>query len=282
MGFLTRSFTLFKSIWHLLMEDKRMLWFPILSFICLIILFIPYAMALIGIWVETGGEQANYSITPHDSIYFGILSFIFYILVYMIATFFNAALIYYADGKLNDQPMDVKKSLAFAWSRFGLIFVWSVIAATVGLLLNMLSRHEAIARIIEAIIGTVWSLISFLALPVIVIEGKTPFKAISEAVNIFKKVWGENITISTGLGLLLLLFFALGGGIFYISTQISYPSISIGLLLFSILFCFVVGIVFAALNQILATALYLYARSGKVPVGFDEEMLQNTVRKRRI
>ena len=92
-------------------------------------------------------------------------------------------------------------SLAVANSRLHRLLPWAVVSATVSLILNQLERHGIVGRIIASLIGLAWSLITFLTIPILVLEDVGVVDAFKRSGVLFKKTWGENVAGQAGLGI---------------------------------------------------------------------------------
>src|SRR3989338_4270130 len=91
-----------KESWAILKKDREILWFPVLSAIALLV-----AYAVIAI-----------------------------------ANFFQAGIMIIAHGRFNGQDLAFGDGLRGASSKFGKIFVWSLISATVGIIFDQISRRS--------------------------------------------------------------------------------------------------------------------------------------------
>ena len=92
--------------------------------------------------------------------------------------------------------------LGAANSRLPQIFAWSLVSATVGVLLKLLENvHEKLGEIISMVLGTAWTIMTFFVVPVLVVEKVGPFEAISRSTAILRKAWGEALVSHWGIGL---------------------------------------------------------------------------------
>ena len=216
-----RSFELVKASWRILMEDKKLLAFPIMSGIITLLVVATFVVPLI---ISNGA----YSLAT-DSVTGIVLLFLFYLVCYFVVIFFNVGLISCVHAKLNGKDMTVREGLSAAGRHLGSIVAWAVIAATVGLILHMIEdRAGLLGQIAAAVVGGVWSLVTLFVMPVLAFEDKNVFSAMKESLELFKKTWGESVvgTISITLifgaigvvGLLLVL------GTLFIGIQRSFSS----------------------------------------------------------
>ena len=81
----------------------------------------------------------------------------------------------------------IGSALRGAASRAGKILPWVIVSATVSLILRAIEeRAGAIGQIVAGIAGMAWSVVTFLVLPIIVIEGYSVGDAIKGSGN----CWG--------------------------------------------------------------------------------------------
>jgi len=188
-----RSFELVKASWKILMEDKKLLAFPIISGIVTLLViatFIPL------VFFSNGFFSFNTSTVG------GIVSvFVFYLISYFVVIFFNVGLISCVYAKLNGQSMTVREGLSAASRHLPSILAWAVVAATVGLILRMIEdRSGFLGQIAASIIGGVWSLITLFVVPVLAFEDKGVFAAMKESLELFKRP-GARVLLERSLSL---------------------------------------------------------------------------------
>ena len=165
------------------------------------------------------------------------------------------------------------------------IVAWSLVSATVGLLLKIVENaHEKIGEIVSAILGTAWTVITFFVVPVLVVEKVGPFAAIGRSLSLLKKAWGEALVGGFGLGLFKLLLLLPGilalvaGGALCAMVQ----PIALGLLVVAlgIVYLLAASVVCAALDTIFLAALYQFAAFERVPEGFDRDSMESAFKKK--
>lgn len=268
-----RSFHLVKQSYAIFKSDKEMVWFPIISMTITFFVFLSFIIPLALMGVD--------DFTPAHYAFF----FLYYIVSYFIIIFFNVGLISSARIRLQGGDPTFKDGITEAKKHIGRIFLWAVISATVGLLLRMLmdqlqKKSELLAAIVTSLLGMMWTLLTFFVIPVMIFENKGVFEAITSSGRLFKKTWGETVVGSGSLGLIFLLLGLLG----IIPVIIAFMSgsgaallITVGLI---ILYWVFLGIMSSTLNGIFVAALYQYATTGKIPVGFDAESVQQAFVKK--
>jgi len=257
-----------KQSFYVLSKDKELIIFPIISGVVSILLVISFILPFV--FFEKFSE--SFAMLP--------FIFVFYLLSYFVVIFFNSALIGAAMIRLKGGDPTLRDGIEIAKNHILSILAWSLIAATVGIILNLLTqkaKDNFIARLIIGIVGGAWSLITFFVVPVLVVENVGPLEAISKSTKIVKEKFGETLLSQVGFGLFSLIgtlvLFVVGLGLTYIlGTTIGLAGVVVGLVL---LFAFIIGfsIVMSTLDSILVAALYHYASTGEVSE-FDETLMQ--------
>jgi hypothetical protein len=253
-----RSLELVKASWRILMEDKKLLAFPIMSGFFTLLVIATFVIPLIF-------SNGAYSLAT-NSVTGIVLLFLFYLVSYFVVIFFNVGLISCVHAKLNGKDMTVSEGLSAAGRHIGSIVAWAVVAATVGLILHMIEdRAGFLGQIAASIVGGVWSLVTLFVVPVLAFEDKGVFSAMKESLDLFKKTWGESVvgTISITLifaaigivGLLLLI-----GTLFIGNTTLFFVALALFIVLVAVL-----AILASAMQGIFTVALYTYAKTGSAP-----------------
>ena len=147
-----------------------------------------------------------------------------YLAVTYVVIFFNAALVFAADCRMRGERVSIGEAIRAASERAHVLLPWAVLSATVSIVLRAFEeRAGVLGRIVGSLIGLAWSLVTFLVLPVLVIEQIGPIDAVKRSAALFKKTWGENMIANAGIGLVALgatlvgllpcaLLMAVGGG----------------------------------------------------------------------
>src|SRR4029077_13330612 len=104
-------------------------------------------------------------------------------------------------------------------ARLPVIAGWALVSATVGLILRIIEDRSArIGQIVAALLGMAWTVVSFLVVPILVIENKGPIAALKDSTALLKKTWGEQLVSNFSFGMIFFLLalpafalFILGG-----------------------------------------------------------------------
>jgi hypothetical protein len=217
---------------------------------------------------EDGGEAA---LTGVDYVLGAGVFFV----TYFIGIFFNSALVAAALERLRGGDPDVKSGLRAAMSHLPAILGWAVIAATVGLILQILRDRtdNFIGRIALSIVGGVWAYMTFFVVPVLVSEGIGPVAAIKRSSGLFRETWGRQVTASFGFGLVYIV-----GGLAAaaVTAVLFFVHPILGVAGGAIAFAAALGTV-AAMEGIFKAALYEHTM-GESPQGFDRGTLSGAYR----
>jgi hypothetical protein len=267
-GKIRGAWLLAKQSWRVLMLDKALLVFPLLSgFSCLLVMasFAAGAFAI-------GTFQAEKA--PGEATQWAML-FIFYFVNYFVIVYFNSALVACAMTRFRGGVPTLGEGLRAANVRLPQILAWVLLAATVGVLLRALQeRFALLGRIVIALIGAAWTIATYFIVPVLVAEKLGPFDALKRSAELMKQTWGESLVSHTGIGAATGLITFLGvlligsaATALAVTTSSIAPVIAGGVL--TVAFLVLSALVSSALSTIVLSALYLYAAEKKVPQAFE-------------
>ncbi|MDE2932587.1 MAG: DUF6159 family protein [Chloroflexota bacterium] len=260
------TFDLMKMSWRVLMLDRELILFPIMSVVALV----AVAAAVLGGGLLSGAfglAQEGGEGSTGDLALGLLLAFVSMAVV----IFFNAALVAAAMERLRGGDPSVTSGLKAASARVPQILAWAVVVTAVMLILRAIRNRGGIAGQIAAMFGeAAWELASFFAVPFIVEEGVGPFDALRRSASLLRQTWGRQITAGFGFGLLTIVAVIVAVLIAVLLAAIHpFLGLAIGIPL--------VGLAWAtvtALEGIFKAALYDYA-TGREPHGFDQASLQN-------
>ncbi len=174
----------------------------------------------------------------------------------LVAQLFAATLIAAANERLDGGSFTMGQAFSKATSRIPSILGWSAINSTVGVVLQGIRENSGILGDVAAgLLGAAWNVITWLVLPIIVVEGVGPIVAIKKSANLLKTTWGENLFAQAGIGLIGFLLM-LPGLVLFGALSFAIPVAGIPLLL---LWIVVIGCLMSALGAIYRTALYRFA-----------------------
>ena len=274
MGKFSNSVDLAKSSLGVLKSDKELAAIPMVSAItCGVIAVVVGGGAFFTLdeVVNPGPGQDEFSATPLT----WVVGIVGLFLIGLVSQFFAATLIAGANERLEGRDPTIGGSISIAVSRAPSVLGWSVINSTVGLVLQAI-RDKAgfLGDLVAGMIGAAWNVVTWLVMPIIIIEGIGPIAAIKRSATMLKQTWGENLIAQLGLGLIGLLAL-LPGIIVFGAIAVAIPVVGIVLL---VVWIGVVLSIMSALTAVYRTALYRFAAG--LPVGgtFDTAELQSTFR----
>jgi hypothetical protein len=280
MGVFGRSWQLTKLSFGVIKQDKEMLLFPLFAGIFSIAYAIGllYPTVIVAIMSHDGHVSTNAITALHYAIVFTA-----YLGLAFIATFFNVCVVYTTKTRFEGGNATFFGSIGFAFTKIHLIFAWSLVSATVGILMYLLDSigeragggGRIILAIVRGIVGALWSIVTLFVIPAMVYEGLGPFKAIKRSVQTLKSTWGESLVRHYGLGLMQFLFMMLGAilavGLFMGLAPLGSTGVVIAISV-SVVYFLGVVLVFSVANGVFNTALYTYA-NGSPPSAFDHDTL---------
>ena len=251
--------------------------FPLLSGIACFLLLASYAAGIfaggIAFGLDKPGKEANEALV-------WVLLFVYYFVNYFIIVFFNAALVSCAMTQFRGGTPTVRDGLRAASQLLPQIVFWSLLAATVGVVLRMIEERVGfIGKIVMALLGAAWAIATYFVVPVLVVEKLGPVEAAKRSAQIITKSWGEAIVGNVGIGLLSFLavvLLVIPCGLATLFLAVSAKSLALGVIGAMATLALLVLIVLAssALHSIVLSALYLYAAERKLPQAFEAGRLQ--------
>ena len=217
-----------------------------------------------------GEECGSELIFGHMAIWF-----VFYLIVSIITVFWNAAIIASAYERLTaGTNPSFSYGIGQAMKCLPQIFIWGLIAGTVGLFIQILEGLansedsppplRLVAGMASFFIGVAWWVLTFFVVPIIVLERASVLDSMGRSPELFRGTWGEDVTSHIGTGLLMTLCI-------FILAAISVPVMmlgDVGLVLGLVILA--VGVLFAVLffstvEAVNRASLFYYAKTGQAP-----------------
>jgi Family of unknown function (DUF6159) len=203
----------------------------------------------------------------------------------VIGFYFSVGLAATADMIFRGQEATVGDGLAVARQRFTQICGWAAISTAISVVMGVLENQGGIGGQIAArLVGAAWSLVTFLAVPVIAIEGTGPFETLKRSASMFRERWGQQITGNIAIGAAVFLIgvvpaaILIAGGVVIWS---SAPFVGALLAVGGALMLAIALLISRALTGIFGVALYRYALDGEATGGFTAEELESAVKPRK-
>jgi len=264
-----RGWQLTKKSWALLRANPDLLRFPLYGGVATILC----AVIVVGPGV--------FLIEEDQAVFGGALAVIGFYLLAVVGTYFSVGLAAAANMVFQGQKATVADGLAVSRSRFSQIAAWAAVSATIGIALSALENQGAIGQIAGRLLAVGWSLITFLAVPVIALEGTGPFETLKRSAGLFRSRWGAQVTGNIAIGGAVFLFGVLPSGLLIFAGFLIWASAGFAgalLLVIGVIGLAISMLVSSALSNIFGVALYRYALDGEALGGFTAEELESAVR----
>ncbi len=276
---ISNGFSLAGSTWRVLVRDKHLLLFPLVSGFLFLLVMLSFAVPLATLvdWNQFQAQLQKNNNRPPVWVY--AVSFAFYFCTYFVIIFCNSALISCAMLRFNGETPSLGDGFRMAFARLPQIFAWAVVSATVGVLLKVIENaHEKAGEIVAWLLGSAWSIMTFFVVPVLVVEKTGPVAAVGRSVSLLRKTWGEALVGNMGLNFILFLLFLpvillFVAGIFLLIQGSTVPGAAM-LVAAGIAFLLHMA-VSSALHTIFLAALYQYAADNRIPEGFDRHAIES-------
>jgi hypothetical protein len=270
MGRIRRGWALTKKSWSLLRAHPSLIRFPLYGGIATTLLAIVFLGPGLYLWDD---DQLAGAI-PLIAIGVYVLSFVGF--------YFSVGLAACADMIFRGQDASVGDGLAVARTRLAQISGWAAVSAAISLVMGVLENQGGTLGTVAArLVGMAWSLITFISIPVIAIEGTGPFETIKRSASLFRERWGQQITGNLAIGgavfligvLPAILLIVAGVALWSAASFLGAVLVVIGALVLAIAL-----LISRALSGIFGVALYRYALEGETVGGFTQEDLESAVK----
>jgi hypothetical protein len=257
------SWEIAKRSWAVLRADKTLAWFPVLSALGSLLVF----GIIGGLFLVAGIDDSSTGTTLQPIGW--VLIVVMYLALAMVQTYFLAGLVAGADQRLRGQDSTVRSALEIANSRLHRLLPWAIVTATVTMVLQAIEeRFGIVGTIVARLVGLAWNLVTFLVVPILVLEDLGVGDALKRSKDLFKKTWGENVIGQFGLGAIGFLFTL--PGILLIGVGVALGTAGLIVLgTVGVIWLVAAAVIVSALSGIYRTALYHYAAHGQVPGEFS-------------
>jgi Family of unknown function (DUF6159) len=270
MGRIRRGWALTKKSWSLLRSHPGLLRFPLYGGVASIVA----TLVVVG----PGLYLIDASSTGAGVV---LLAVGLYLLT-LVGLYFSVGLAAAADMTFRGGEASVGDGLAVSRERFGAIAGWAALSTAVGVLLSLLEDQGGIAgAIFGRLLEIGWSLITFLAVPVIALEGTGPFETLKRSASLFRDRWGQQVTGNLAIGGAVFLLGFLPGAALVAAGILLWASAGFGaaiLVVLGVIVLAVAMVVSRALSGIFGVALYRYALDGEAVGGFTAGELESAVK----
>jgi hypothetical protein len=268
-----RGWALTKKSWELLNGHRELIRFPLYGAVATIAL----GIVLLGPGFFFLDKHSYGAAIPFIAVGIYVLA--------VVGTYFSVGLAAAADRIFRGQEATVADGLAVARSHFAAICGWAALSTAVGLIVGTLEQQGGVfGQIAGRLVGAAWSLVTFLAVPVIAIEGTGPIATLKRSASLFKARWGQQITGNLAIGGVVFLLGLLPAMALIFIGFLIWPTVGFAgavLIVIGVLAICVALLVSKALGGIFGVALYRYALDGEVVGGFSQADLESAVRTKK-
>ena len=281
------SWRLVRSSAALLRANTDLLIFPIVSAFLTILVLATFGVSVFAI--KGFDVQAVRDISTGARF---VLMFLFYLVVYFVICFSNTALVGAVMSMMDGGQPTIRDSLRIAYDRMGAILGYAIIMATVGMIFRWLYGRGGVPSrlvgpiirrvLVFSILGLAWHLITFLVVPVLVVENVGPIEAVKRSSRLVKDTWGEQIVGNTSIWLIfsapIILFALLAAPLLTMALRSEQDVFTILVLYAFVMVIVTMLLIQMALQSIFSAAVYRYAAGQHVADEFDEMVLRNAFR----
>jgi hypothetical protein len=265
MGKLGRSWELMKTSLGILRKDKKIMIFPVLSFVACAVIILSFFAGFFFIGLP--------SIETSLLLWVALIILIYFIL-FFIVIFFNTAIIACANIRLNGGDPTVSDGLRIATQNIGRILIWALIAATVGMILQAIRERTGwVGKIVAGILGLAWTYVTFFVIPVLIFEKKGVGSSIRRSASLFKQTWGETIFGTFGFGIIFVLLGILGFIPIILGFIVGSMTVIVIGWVIAVTYWAIIVVVASATNGIYVATLYQYATKKQLPAEFDASLI---------
>lgn len=274
MGKFNDSIELVKECVGVMRSDEELSIFPVISALGVLLVTAAFVIPMYfgglldRLQADSGPVATDY-----------VVLFFYYLVLYVVIIFCGAALIAAAMVRLRGGDPTPDEGFRAAGRRLGAIVGYSAIFATIGVILGLISSTGGAAgRVGSAVLQTGWSILTFLAMPILVMEGVGPVEAIKRSRNLVKKTWSEQLMGSGGIGLffglLMFVIILLGVAFGVLAAAAESAAVLITVIVIVLLLLAGVGLISNTLTGIYRAALYSFAVTGEVGLFFSADVIK--------
>lgn len=314
MNRIKKALKIMKMSGKVLLKNKKLIIFPLLSFIMIITFFASITPFVLDAYNKVNihkdelnvsdqltqdkekdtmiiykAAKSSFNLIKINILVIFIFSIIFsYAVIYINSAFLSAVV-----DILHSKPSSIMTSLRNIWPYRWKILQWSFIASLVQLFFMILGvyteRLPIVGRYFSSILSFIgslaWALATYFIIPVIIYEKASIKDSFKRSAELFKRTWGEQVTGSVVFGVItnIIIF---GGIAFMIINVIImillFPNSNIAIE-FEMLIVAAISLLLTAtgviackiLSSVFQGALYVYAAEGIIPDDFDATVLEN-------
>lgn len=258
-----------RKSWGILRKEPGLIRFPLLGGLAGLLLALLF-MAPGVYFIDSGPEAVGIVLVAIGTYLIAFLNY--YFAVGLAAT---------ADRRMRGEPASFGDGMSVASSRMGAIAGWAFVATVVMTVLRAIQERFGIAgAIFGSLAAAAWGLVTFLAVPVITLEGTGPIATIKRCGSLLKSRWGEQITGTVAIGGIIFFVGVLPAVLLIIAGIAAWASTGIGgaaLVAIGVVILIVAALIQQALATIFGVALYRFTADGEAVAAFTREDMESAV-----
>lgn len=271
-GRIKSGWRLTKKSWGVLRNEPGMIRFPLIAGFAGLILSILFLVP--GVYfIDSGPEFVGIVLVVIGTYLIAFLNY-----------YFAVGLAASADRRMRGEETSFSAGMAVASARMGPVAGWAFVATVVMTVLRAIQERFGVAgAIFGSLAAAAWGLVTFLAVPVIALEGTGPVATIKRCGSLLRSRWGEQITGTVAIGGAIFLLGVLPGVLLVLLGIAAWAASGIGgaaLIAIGVVILVVAALVQQALATIFGVALYRYTADGEAVATFTAEDMESAVRRK--
>ncbi len=267
MDRLRRSWQLAKASWAVLRVHRSLLVYPLVSACVIAVLggLFPVVLA----WVRLFDENVDPGFSAR-----GVVAFVLvYMVTFTVVLFCNVALVAEVIARFDGLPRATPSGWSVARSDLRGIVAYAVFASTVAAVLSLvLSRAGRALGVLSLLLPASWSLGTFLAVPILVVERAGPREALARSASLLRATWGKQFLGSFGIFVIKWLAIALviiaGGLLIALTALTSFAPLVLLAVMLVVVAVALVLVMGSAVTTVYSAATYRHVTNQPVP-GFE-------------
>jgi hypothetical protein len=290
----SRGWSMARGSFLVLKRHPKLALFPAVSGLALFLALGLLTISLIAgtgfLYRVTGWNFDDFGSDRTSEVIMFIEAFLVLYVLTAIAVFFNTALVYCTLEAYSGKDPSIGSGFRGAIRCLPQILGWALVAASVGMLLNVIEaalsdKIGIVGEIVGSLFNAGWAAATYLVLPVLADERTGPLTAIRRSSAILRSKWGESIAGDVRISLIGVLFVLQALLVFFVGFALdgAYAGSAVGfvgifLMAVGVLYGVAAIIVLLALSAMFKTAVYLYATTGEVPSGLNPSLVAGAFR----
>lgn len=262
-----------KKSWRVLSASPGLVRFPLIGGLVALLV----AIIVIG--------PGLYLIEEESTVPGAILIAVGTYLAAFVGYYFAVGLAHNADRQMQGESPSFGDGMALASRRMSAVAGWAFVATVVMTIIRTIQQRFGIAgAIVGGLAGAAWGILTFLAIPVIALEGTGPIETIKRCGSLIRSRWGEQIAGTIAIGGIVFLAGILPATLLIVAGVAVWATTGVGgaiLIAVGIVILIASILIQQSLATIFGVALYHFVAEEKVVGGFTEDELQSAVRLKR-